>query len=57
MIDLTLFRNCDKVICTSFDIGSILVGMGFGMIFLYYFIIRKKYKYIEDVNHAKGEER
>lgn len=41
MIDLTLMQNCDKFVCMSIDIGSILIGIGLGVC-LTYFLFRKK---------------
>ena len=43
MIDLTLVQCCDRVICMSLDLGSILIGIGLGAIIIY-FIMRKKEK-------------
>lgn len=55
MINLTLLQGCDRFICMSIDLASILIGIGLGMIFLYYFIIRKRYKYVGDALQ-KGDE-
>jgi len=41
MIDLTIANSCDKFICMSFDIGSIIIGMCLGVI-LIYILFRKK---------------
>ncbi len=41
MINLTITSTCDKFICMSVDIGSILIGIGLGVI-LVYILFRKK---------------
>ena len=35
MIDLTLMQNCDRFICMSVDIGSIIIGIGLGVLLIY----------------------
>ena len=46
MINLTIANSCDGFICMSLDIGSIIIGMGLGVILIYILfrkrLIRKK---------------
>ena len=41
MIDLTIANNCDRFFCMNIDIGSIIIGLGLGVI-LIYILFRKK---------------
>ena len=46
MIDFTIVSGCDKFICMNIDIGSIIIGLGLGVILMYFLfkkrLIRKK---------------
>ncbi len=41
MIDLTIASTCDRFLCMNIDVGSILIGIGLGVI-LVYVLFRKK---------------
>jgi len=34
MINLSLVTNCDRWICMTLDIGSIIIGLGIGVILI-----------------------
>ncbi len=34
MIDLSLIRQCDSFVCMTIDIGSIIIGIGLGVLLM-----------------------
>ncbi len=41
MINLTISNVCDRFLCMNIDLGSILIGIGLGVI-LMYLLFRKR---------------
>ncbi len=41
MIDLTIANTCDRFLCMNIDIGSIIIGICFGVILMYIFFRKK----------------